>query len=376
VYRGYLNAETKSFETYAVVRGLVRALGPIAHGEPPERKAQEQQGLRAKRSNIRSVRKMTVNCNGVFVEVPIVSAVQMAHICRALMVRDLLAQAGCGEGKLAALRDAQPKVYHVLFSGGHMGTKAKENGGESPGGADQGRNAKASGKGSRKEKKPKEEASPEVREFLDLVYPVTLFGWADPWAEAPYESVVSVDHLQALTAETVTVGDLLGALRDAFKVGGSFPTAADFQRVKPMRFVRTDERAAAADLHALPAEEDEGLEPVEEGGEPGDQRMIIAVEYVPAGTLFYHEFRVEAGPGTELALSALKYLTEELLPRHPYVGGLIRRGFGKVSFDYRFPEWSGKPVTSEAYRKYVEKNKERVGHLVAQLIAGKAGAAA
>jgi len=354
------NGRLEMPQNYVEVKGIITALRPIAHGEPPNEKPKyvEQNGERIlkkpKRDNTRRLRRVTVCVHGSFVEVPIVSSNHITHLFRVLMVRDLLGRAGLDEDRLTELGEKHKDLYYLLFSGGHL--EKVENG------------AKSS-------VSKLKALFPTVESVVDAFYPVGLFGGAVTWfGNVILESRVGVDHLWPVVSEVM---ELFGYGPDTlaeFGVWGVLPSLVHLQQVKPLRFVKTDEVAVRAHLHDLPAEspDGEGLAEAGEGdAEDDDRRNILRVEYLPAGMRLLHTLYVEVGTEEEtaLALSALKYLTEDLLATHPFLGGLVKRGFGLVSAKYAFPDrWGSREVKKEIYLEYLEKAKGRVADALARLL--------
>jgi len=327
---------------FLTVRGVVTAVEPIAHGEPPVEKKKEGE----KSDNLRAVRRVAVCASGSLVRVPVVSSMHVTHLFRTLMVRDLLEKAGVTEEQLAALRTGQPEFYQTLFSGGTLEKNDQKNGEDG-------------GSGKKKAKSDRtgllKEMFPDPDGFARLFYPAYLFGCSIPWLNAMVEGAVGVGHLWPLVRE---VADLHGVTAESLRreFGVSFPLQPVVvleEEVDPMVFSRTDDTASG--------KRGEGDE---------DARMIYRVEYIPAGTKFLHELHVEmrgGGRGALLALSALRYLADELLPRHPYLGGMVKRGFGRAEFRYRFPEWEGGPVGKEHYEGYVKERAAEVRAAVERL---------
>lgn len=342
---------------YETIYGVVTALAPIAHGEPPKLES-------AEKDNNRPVRKMTISVNGSFVDVPVVSSIHVTHLMRTLLVRDALRRAGITDDDLNKLRDAQPEFYQALFSGGTLDKKAKK--GE---GADaEETEDEAAAKGTKKKKGNGGSAEKEARKaelralmpnpesFADLFLAVRLFGGAVTWLDdAMIPSMVGVGHMWAATAEYVAMRGLTAhTLKERYRIEGQLPSAALLNRVEPAVFVRTDDTVKGKKA-------DNG----------SDARMIYRVEYVPAGTRFLHELYVQLGSDDEvrLAFSALRYLKEALLPGHSFVGGLVKRGFGLVSFEYFLPEsWQGTEITPDLYVEYAEARKDQVKEKVGKLL--------
>lgn len=350
-------ATLASKENYLTVYGVATALAPIAHGEPPKLET-------AEKDNNRPVRKMTISVNGSFVDVPVVSSIHITHLMRALFVRDALRRAGITDDDLNKLRDEQPEFYQALFSGGTLDRKAKK--GEGAGGeeaeeeaaAKGGRKKKGNGGSAEKEARKAELRAlmPDPESFADLFLAVRLFGGAVTWLDdAMIPSMVGVGHMWAATAEYAAVRGLTAhSLKKLYKIEGQLPSAALLNRVEPAVFVRTDDTVKGKKT----------------GNEP-DARMIYRVEYVPAGTRFLHELYVQLGDDDEvrLVLSALRYLQDVLLPGHSFVGGLIKRGFGLVRFEYSLPEaWGGVQVDQALYEEYAEARESRVREAASKLL--------
>jgi hypothetical protein len=343
VYAGTLAGEEKCVVT---VQGVVTALAPIAHGEPESnrKRAAERNGEENRKWPERPVRKVALFWRGSFLEVPVVSSNHIVHLCRALLVRDMLRKAGVTDQELEGLRAKQPAFYQTLFSGGALEGQAAEDGdAQDAGNGGRGRARERARRDPRYERLNGVLDSPEK---LAEAFPVVkLFGCAVPWlGDVILESCIGVGHMWPLTIETA---DLFGlTAEDLRKLGaeGQLIQAVQLSQVDHMVFVRTDE---TADVRA-------------EGEESA--RNVFEVEYVPAGTRFYHEIHVDARE-KRFGLAALKRLAEDLLPQHPFVGGLIKRGFGRVGFAYRLPEGADKAE----YDRRV--NPDRIREVVNALLA-------
>jgi hypothetical protein len=348
-------------ENYIVIPGLVTALSPIAHGEPPKREG-------APKDNNRPVRRMAVCAGGSFVDLPVVSSIHCAHLFRTLLVRDALGKAGVAEGQLRRLSKDYPELYQVLFNGGTLEKKDK-NGGAGAEAAEEAADAEKGSTGKNRAgeaKKAKEARKAALRQvpgfgrpetFTDLFYAVKLLGGSVTWLDdVMIESLVGVDHMWPLTAEVALIRGLSAAqLKERYGAADPLFPAALLNRVEPMVLARTDDTARGRRA---------------EGEE--DARMIYRVEYIPAGTRFLHDLRVTLSGDdgdVRLALSALRYLAETLLPAHPFVGGLVKRGFGHVEFRYRVPEkWNDAAADPADYADYVEARKGKIKEAIDSLV--------
>lgn len=353
-------------ENCIAVPGLVTALAPIAHGEPPKRPNA------GKKESNRPVRRVTVCLGGSFVDVPTVSSIHVAHLFRTLLLRDALSRAGVSDDQLRRLSREQPEFYQTLFSGGTLDRKDR-GGGEADAeedaeeAADAGRKRGAEAKRAREARKAALRQVPGLdspEAFADLFYSAKLFGCAVTWLDdVMIESLVGVDHMWPLTSEVASLRGLTAEkIRERYGVSGPLPQVALLNGVEPMVFARTDDTARGRRA---------------EGEE--DARTIYRVEYIPAGVRFLHDLHLQVS-GTEkdvrLALSALRYLAERLLPAHPFVGGLVKRGFGRVKFEYRLPDWRGGAADAAGYEEYVEARREEIKRVVDALVPPGAAAGA
>ncbi|MGI9862742.1 hypothetical protein SDD30_15300 [Moorella naiadis] len=341
MYLGSLNSEKK----IVVVEGVATALAPIAHGEPP--------ALNEERANGRPVRVVTVYVEGKMVEVPLVSSNHLTHIFRVLLARDALRRAGITDEELENIKVNYSQLYQTWFNGGVLEQKKSNNSSDWDNGQEQengdnldangdveedepagtpaaGTKSKSKKKGKNGDKAAQKEklrvVFPDVKEFADLFLPVKLFGGTIAWLNnLTLESTVGVGHLWPLTQETSTLFGLSQAkLKEKYQLNEALPSAVFLRQVEPMHFSRTDGTVEQA------AKKDKDKDDKQDG------RSLYNVSYVPAGIKFLHEIVIEAKDAA-LALSAMRYVTGKLLPENPYVGGLVKRGFGKMEFKYRFP---------------------------------------
>lgn len=332
---------------FVMLRGVIVAEEPIAHGTP----GSNSNGGK----NNRPIRKMTLNVGGSLVEVPCVSSIHMTHHFRTLMMLDLLKQAGFTSEKLFDLRDKAPEFYQTLFSGGSLEKVERESSSQdaNPDGGDEEKLKSKKGRKS-KSKTILKDLFPSPDSFTELFYPARLFGSALFWLNEMAESVVGVGHVWPLTSETAALFNLSAStLREKFGVVGNLPQAVELTQVEPAVYVRTDETAKG-----------------KRGEDEGDARMIYNVYYIPAGTRFVHEVNIEAKKDIKLALSAFRYLTEKLLPKNPFIGGLVKRGYGKVKFEYPAAEWDDEKIGTEMYEEYVREKAPAVQEKIEAVIAG------
>ena len=307
---------------FVTVGGTITALSPIAHGEPPVDPE--------KKNNNRPIRRITISASGSFVPVPVVSSGHLTHLFRTLLVRDALKKAGVTDEQMEKIRDKYPELYQTLFSGGTLEKKNQE------------------AKTRKKRKDDLRSVFPDPETFTGLFYANRLFGGAITWLDdIILESVVGVEHAWPLVQEVAALRGLTAA--DLQKHGMDIsPSSVLLNQVEPAVFTRMDETA-------------KGKKSEKNSEDAEDGRMIYHVEYVPAGTKFLHEMYVETKEDVVLILSAIRYLAEKLLTEHPFVGGLIKRGFGKVKFDYTLPEkWGERDVKAEVYEEYVNGNARKI----------------
>ncbi|XRP97791.1 hypothetical protein ACO3UB_08330 (plasmid) [Methanocaldococcus sp. 16A] len=94
--------------------------------------------------------------------------------------------------------------------------------------------------------------------------------------------------------------------------------------------------------------------------ERGEQavQMIIDYEAFVAGTVFYHEFRLEDPEPIEL--SAMARILE-LWKMKPFIGAKSSIGFGEVEIRYKFDK------TSEEYLNFLQKNKDEIVAILDEL---------
>lgn len=324
------------------VKGTVKALAPVFHSEPNPNKSKEEEG-----DSKTGHRKMKLCYGGATVDVPVVSSICVSHLFRRLLVEDLLEKAGLTEEDVSGLKKNASVLYQVLFSGGTLDSLKKEK--EGGGAIRRSRKEavvaalRAAGIGSKDE-------------FADVFLPVRLFGAAIPWLNQQVPSAVGVGHLWPLTREVAELFKLTGSELQKLAPGaGRLPSCYELSAWSA--YTRTDETA----------------EGKKDKKEDPDARSIYSLEYVPAGMVFYHELTVvgkKEEERTKLCLSALRYLTEELLPRRPFLGGRVSRGYGRVEFRYFFPEG----VTAEEYKKRVGEVAPKVREVIKGLLEASSAA--